>query len=91
MGSPHGIICLTDDILLHGETQAQHDEHVEKVLHRLQISGLTLNSEKCKFSQTNVWSLGHVIDAKGIHLDPNKIKAITQVKTPESITNICQF
>lgn len=78
-----------DNILVHGETQVQHDEHLEIVLH--QRSWLTLNSEKCKFSRTNGWFLNHVIDAKGIHPDPNKVKAITQVETPKSITEICQF
>ena len=77
-----GVVCLMDDILVHGETQAQHDERLVKVLNWLQESGLTLNSEKCKFSQTKVRFLGHVIDGGGIHPDPDKIKAITQVKTP---------
>ena len=57
-----GVVCLIDDILVHGETQAQHDERLVKVLNLLQESGLTLNSEKCKFSQTKVQFLGHVID-----------------------------
>ena len=51
-----------DDILVHGETQAQHDERLVKVLNWLQEPGLTLNSEKCKFSQTKVRFLGHAID-----------------------------
>ena len=78
-----------DDILVHGETQAQHDEQLVKVLNRLQESGLTLNSEKCKFSQTKVQFLGHVIDAGGIHSYPDKIKAITQVKTPQTTKGVC--
>ena len=49
-----GVVCLMDDILVHGKTQAQHDERLVKVLNRLQESGLTLNSEKCTFSQTKV-------------------------------------
>ncbi|MCY3930012.1 MAG: RNase H-like domain-containing protein, partial [Acidobacteria bacterium] len=87
----NGVVCLMDDILVHGETQAQHDDRLVKVLHRLQESGLTLNSEKCKFSQTRVRFLGHVIEAKGIHPDPDKIKAITQVKTPQTIKDIRRF
>ena len=87
-----GVVCLIDDILVHGETQAQHDERLVKVLNLLQESGLTLNSEKCKFSQTKVPFLGHVIDGGGgIHPDPDKIKAITQVKTPQTTKDIHRF
>ena len=62
-----GVVCLMDDILVHGETQAQHDDRLVKVLYRLQESGLTLNSDKCKFSQSKVRFLGYVIGAEGIH------------------------
>ena len=46
-----GVVCLMDDILIHGKTQSEHDSYLEKVLSCLQESNLTLNAEKCKFSQ----------------------------------------
>ena len=61
------------------------------MLHQLQECGLTLNSEKCKFSQSKVQFLGHVIGAEGIHPDPDKIKAITQVKTPQTTKDVHRF
>ena len=39
-----GVVCLMDDILVHGETQAQYDDHLVKVLYWLKESGLTLNA-----------------------------------------------
>ena len=80
-----------DDILIHGETQAQNNDRLVKVLYWLKESGLTLNSEKCKFSQSKVQFLGYVIGAEGIHPDPDKIKAITQVKTPQTTKDIRRF
>ena len=62
-----GVICLMDDILVHGESQTQHDDRLVKVLYRLQEAGLTLNSEKCKFSQSKVRFLGHVRQNKSHH------------------------
>ena len=50
-----------------------------------------LNLEKCKFSQSKIQFLGYVIGAEGIHPDPDEIKAITQVKTPQTTKNICRF
>ena len=74
-----GVVCLMDDILVHEESQAQHDDRLVKVLYRLQESGLTLNPEKCKFSQSKVRFFGHVIGADGIRPDSDKVKTIAQV------------
>ena len=65
-----------DDVLVHGESQVQHDDRLVKVLRRLKECGLTLNSDKCKFSQSKVRFLGHIVGSEGIHPDPQKIKAI---------------
>ena len=86
-----GVVCLMDDILVHGESQAQHDDRLVKVLYRLQESGLTLNPEKCKFSQSKVRFLGHVIGADGIRPDSDKVKAIAQVETPQTIKDVRRF
>ena len=80
-----GVVCLMDDILVYGESQTQHDDRLVKVLCRLKESRLTLNSDKCKFSQSKLRFLGHIAGAKGIHPEPHKIKAITQVKTPKDV------
>ena len=42
--SPEGVVCMTDDVLVHGQTAKEHDEHL---LQRLQEAGLTLNRQKC--------------------------------------------
>ena len=46
-----GVVCLMDDVLIHGKTASEHDERLEKVLHILQNAGMTLNKDKCQFSQ----------------------------------------
>ena len=61
-----GVVCLMDDVLVHGDTQEQHDKILLKVLKRLQEAGVTLNLEKCQFSKDSVKFLGHVIDVNGI-------------------------
>ena len=42
-----GTANISDDIILYGSDQAEHDERLEKVLTRLEKKGLTLNKEKC--------------------------------------------
>ena len=46
-----GVVCLVDDVLVHGCTQTEHDQRLEAVLARIAESGLTLNKDKCVFSQ----------------------------------------
>ena len=49
-----GVLCMMDDILVHGKTQEVHDSCLHEVLRRIQRSGLTLNKEKCFFSKPEV-------------------------------------
>ena len=57
---------MMDDVLVHGRTAEEHDERLVRVLQRLEQAGLTLNEEKCKFSQSQVKFLGQVVDLSGI-------------------------
>ena len=86
-----GVVCLMDDILIHSTTQEEHDERLARVLTRLQEAGLTLNREKCAFSQDRVSFLGHLIDREGIRPDSGKVAAIRGVQTPSCISDIRRF
>ncbi|GBM88812.1 hypothetical protein AVEN_229448-1 [Araneus ventricosus] len=77
-----GTICHMDVILIWGSTQEEHDQRLTEVCKRLKNSGMTLNAEKCIFSQTSIKFLGHIIDGQGIHPDPDKIAAIDNYQPP---------
>ena len=53
-----GTVNMTDDILVFGEDQQEHDEQLEKVLTRLEAANITLNFSKCEFSKRQVTFLG---------------------------------
>ena len=65
-----GVVCLMDDILIHGTTQDEHDSRLMEVLRRLEAAGVTLNKEKCEFSQKQVPFLGQIVNHSGIRPDP---------------------
>ena len=46
-----GVRCICDDILVYGQSQAEHDRNLQAVINRLLESGLTLNKAKCLLSQ----------------------------------------
>ena len=86
-----GVVCMMDDVLIHGTTREEHDERLEKVLQRLQELGMTLNSEKCQFAKKSIKFLGHVIDSTGIRPDPSKVSAILEVPAPENVGDVRRF
>ena len=78
--------CLVyiDDILVFGRTFDEHLERLGDVLSRIEKSGLKLKPSKCSFAQTEVYYLGHIISAKGINVDPEKVKAVKSLLPPTS-------
>ena len=86
-----GVLCHVDDILVFGTTPQEHDERLQAVLERIKSAGVTLNAEKCQFSQTRITFLGHVIDHHGISPDPRKTAAILAMTPPSSVTELRRF
>ena len=74
-----GAVCLIDSVLVYGRKQEEYNECLLKVLCCLQNEGLTLNRDKCQFSQKQVPFLGQVVDESGIRPDPQKVTAIRDV------------
>ena len=79
---------MMDDILVFEATQEEHDDRLRTVLKRIQESGMTLNSDKCQFSQKRVKFLGH---STGIHPDPEKIQGIMETATPQNMSGVRRF
>ena len=65
-GIPH-VICFQDDILISSYTVSEQLSTLEKVFDRLQKYNVHLNTERCKYLETKVEFLGHMIDEHGIH------------------------
>jgi sporulation protein YlmC with PRC-barrel domain len=55
----------------------QHQDHVRKVLGKLQDAGLHVDIKKCEFEVKSTKYLSFIINAgKGIRIDLDKVKAI---------------
>ncbi|GJS01129.1 putative reverse transcriptase domain-containing protein [Tanacetum coccineum] len=61
------------------------------ILELLKKEELYAKFAKCDFWLSRVQFLGHVIDNKGIHVDPAKIESIKDWASPKTLTEICQF
>ena len=71
-----------DDILIHGATQAEHDQSLQAVLQKCEQINLTLNKEKCEFKVKEVTYVGHKLTQDGIKPDEEKVKAIKDMAAP---------
>ncbi|GJS93309.1 putative reverse transcriptase domain-containing protein, partial [Tanacetum coccineum] len=54
----------------------EHEEHLKAILELLKKEKLYAKFSKCEFWIPKVQFLGHVIDSRGIHVDPAKIESI---------------
>ena len=77
--------------LVFGKNQAEHDTHLEAVLKRMESAGVTLNPNKCEFSQSELKFLGHIINNQGVKVDPAKTKAILDMQPPNSVSEMRRF
>ncbi|GKB00661.1 putative reverse transcriptase domain-containing protein [Tanacetum coccineum] len=85
------VIVFIDDILIYSKTKQEHEEHLKLILELLKKEELYAKFSKCEFWIPKVQFLGHVIDSKGIHVDPAKIESIKDWASPKSPTEIRQF
>ena len=49
-----GAVNISDDVIIYGKSQEQHDAALHAVCQRFADTGLTLNRAKCQFSQTKL-------------------------------------
>ncbi|GKE75738.1 hypothetical protein Tco_1537779 [Tanacetum coccineum] len=72
-------------------SEEEHVEHLKLILGLLKNKELYAKFSKCEFWLSKVQFLGHVIDSKGIHMDPAKIESIKDWASLKIPTEIRQF
>ncbi|KAL7844792.1 hypothetical protein SRHO_G00233310 [Serrasalmus rhombeus] len=85
------VITFLDDLNIFSSTLEEHEERVMKVLERIADFGLKLSPSKCRFFQTSVRYLGHVISSQGIQPDPDKVAAIKTWPCPQTVRELRSF
>ncbi|GJT19474.1 putative reverse transcriptase domain-containing protein [Tanacetum coccineum] len=85
------VIVFIDDILIYSKDKKEHEEHLKAILELLKKEKLYAKFSKCEFWIPKVQFLGHVIDSRGIHVDPAKIESIKDWASPKTPTKIRQF
>jgi hypothetical protein len=87
----HCVLIYLDDILIFSPLIEQHLCNICTVLKKLQQHWLYAKLTKCKFLQSKILFLGHHINAKGLQMDPEKIRAILEWPNLKSKTDVLSF
>ena len=58
---------------------------------RFRQHNLRVKATKCQFGAAKVLFLGHVVSGQGVHTDPKKIKAVSDLKEPTNVEQVRSF
>ena len=84
-------VLYLDDIVVFGKTFEQHFKNLEQVLGKLREAGLKLKPKKCNFLQKEIQFFGHIVSKAGVRTDPDKVRAVENMKTPSTVTQVRSF
>ncbi|KAL0556597.1 hypothetical protein IC582_005111 [Cucumis melo] len=85
------VIVFINDILVYSVDRESHEEHLRIVLQTLRDKQLYAKFSKCEFWLEQVVFLGHVVSAKEVSVDLQKVEAVVNWERPTSETEVRSF
>ena len=73
---------IHDDLIVATKTQREHREVLDKVLHVIENSGMTLNLNKCLFEKDEIPFWGLIVSKDGLKPDPKKVSSLKAASAP---------
>lgn len=85
------VTCFLDDILITAESREEHLKLLDKVLSRLEKYNVRAKRAKCKFMESKVEYLGHIVDSEGLHPTDDKVDALVKGPSPTNVSELRSF
>ena len=86
-----GVVCVADDVMIHGRSREDHDRNLETFLKRCHENGIKLNKDKLQLRLSEINFMGHIISQDGLRSDPNKIKAVMEMDPPQNVEGLRRY
>ncbi|EGT47562.1 hypothetical protein CAEBREN_01908 [Caenorhabditis brenneri] len=80
-----------DDLLIASESLEQHAKDLERVLERVEKSGMRFRASKCHIAQEQVAYLGHKITPEGVRTEEAKIDKMKKFPRPTNPKEVQSF
>ena len=90
----HDLIYKEVEVYVDDMKSKDHEGHIpalRKFFERIRFYKLWLNPKKCTFGVTSIKLLAFMVSQRGIEVDPEKIKAIVEMKPPRTEKEIRGF
>ena len=84
-------LCYFDDVIIPSCSLQQQCERLAIVLTRFREHNLKVKASKCCFGADQVLFLGHIVSSAGVHTDPKKIKAVSELDPPKTVEQVRTF
>jgi hypothetical protein len=87
-----GGYCLVylDDIIIKSASMEEHAKHLDAVLSSLNENNLFCQLPKCKWAQSQLKYLGHLVSGEGVLPDPEKVEALDKWAPPLQLVSQLQ-
>ena len=87
---------FVDDTLVASETLDEHLEHLGEFFRRMRMAGgggggLLLKPTKCTIAVDELKFLGHVVGARGVQVDPDKVEKIVAYPRPTNVAELRRY
>lgn len=79
-----GCLNISDDILVCGKNQQEHDQNLEKLSKKAGGKKITFNKGKCEFNTQSCMYYGMKFSKDGAAPDPRKVEAIKAAEPPHN-------
>jgi hypothetical protein len=86
-----GVENISDDLIVHGDGDAEHDKRLTCVIETLMKNGLTVNLEKCLIRLPELEYMGHVLSGDGITPTQDRVRAVAEARKPQSASEVRSF
>jgi len=80
--------CYVEDITVKSRSRSNHLDDLKTVFDIMRAQQLKMNPTKLFLRMSSGKFLGFIVTSKGIHLDPNKVKAIQGIQPPKTLKEL---
>ena len=85
------VLVFFDDILVYSHSMGEHQSRLSFVLQILETHQLFSNGKKCRFAQSRLEYLGHIIYDQGVSADEGKVEVMLNWPAPCSLKELRGF